>query len=426
MDHTLADVLNRSCDCVSTDMDALSRLLGESMPAGWAESLVASHPNLFAPLPVFVGGPELDAMRRTVAAMERVVALPAFVERALTDADEATRHAVGPNGGARGVFLGFDFHLGADGPRLIEVNTNAGGALLQLVLAKAQRPCCEQVERAFDLPYDVSQLEARIVSMFRQELALARPGAVLRHVAIVDDEPEGQFLQPEFELFAALFARHGIRASVTDPAGLVRVGGTVCLAGDPEPIDLVYLRATDFRLADPGHALLRAAHLDDAVVVTPPPRAHALYADKANLAVLSDAAALRELGASEEDIATLTTHVPETHVVRDLPRDTLWAERKRWFFKPRDGFGSRAAYRGDKLTRRVFDEILGAPERYVAQQVVPPSERVGRGVGPLKLDVREFAYAGEVQMVAARLYQGQTTNMRTVGGGMAAVLGARS
>ena len=42
MDHTLADVLNRSCDCVSTDMDALSRLLGESMPAGWAESLVAS------------------------------------------------------------------------------------------------------------------------------------------------------------------------------------------------------------------------------------------------------------------------------------------------------------------------------------------------------------------------------------------------
>jgi len=69
-----------------------------------------------------------------------------------------------------------------------------------------------------------------------------------------------------------------------------------------------------------------------------------------------------------------------------------------------------------------WEQILGRP--YVAQRLVPPSERTisidGREI-PLKLDVRNYVYAGEVQLVAARLYQGQTTNFRTAGGGFAPV-----
>jgi hypothetical protein len=41
---------------------------------------------------------------------------------------------------------------------------------------------------------------------------------------------------------------------------------------------------------------------------------------------------------------------------------------------------------------------------------------------PLKLDLRSYVYAGRIQLVAARLYQGQTTNFRTAGGGFAPVL----
>ena len=37
--------------------------------------------------------------------------------------------------------MGYDFHLGADGPMLIEVNTNAGAAFLNALLARAQRAC---------------------------------------------------------------------------------------------------------------------------------------------------------------------------------------------------------------------------------------------------------------------------------------------
>jgi hypothetical protein len=421
MDRELAEALNRGCDCVSTDAQALARSLDERMTEGWAKALAASHPDLFAPLPVFVGRAELESMRATIAAILRVASLPAYVARALAGVDPA----IARDTGARGVLFGFDFHLAAR-PQLIEINTNAGGALLQLALARSQRPCCEEVARAFELPFDADGLEGRLVAMFREELALARPGATLARVAIVDDDPSSQFLKPEFELFVALFARHGVHAAVVDPSELERVGDSLRVRGCELPIDLVYLRSTDFRLASPSHALLRAAFIEGAVVVTPPPRAHALYADKANLEALSSATALRSLGAREEDVATLTAHVPVTRRARDFTAEALWAERRRWFFKPRDGFGSRAAYRGDKLTRRVFDAIIGDVDRYVVQEVVPPSERTGGAAGALKIDVRVFVYAGEVLMVAGRLYRGQTTNMRTKGGGLAAVLGARA
>ena len=39
----------------------------------------------------------------------------------------------------------------------------------------------------------------------------------------------------------------------------------------------------------------------------------------------------------------------------------------------------------------------------------------------LKVDIRAYAYAGEIQLLAARLYTGQTTNFRTSGGGFAPV-----
>ena len=92
------------------------------------------------------------------------------------------------------------------------------------------------------------------------------------------------------------------------------------------------------------------------------------------------------------------------------------------FFKPAAGYGSKAAYRGDKLTKRVWAEM--AKRTYIAQALVVPSERNVNDNGTnttLKADVRNYAYAGSVKLVAARLYQGQTTNFRTPGGGFAPV-----
>ena len=114
--------------------------------------------------------------------------------------------------------------------------------------------------------------------------------------------------------------------------------------------------------------------------------------------------------------------IPHTEIVTADNRNALWAERHRLFFKPAGGYGSKAAYRGEKLTKRVWEEMQKGT--YVAQALIAPSERHVAGETiptPLKADVRNYAYAGAVRLVAARLYQGQTTNSRTPGGGFAPV-----
>jgi hypothetical protein len=321
---------------------------------------------------------------------------------------------------ASGAFFGYDFHLGKDGPALIEVNTNAGGPLLNVFAARAQRACCREVSELVVGPVDLDGLDASFVEMFRAEWSSMRSEAPLRSVAIVDDAPEQQFLHAEFVLFRELFERHGLRAVVADAAALRCEGGALWHAG--ERIDLVYNRLTDFYFEDDAHAALRDAYASGAAVVTPHPRAHALYADKRNLVDLADDAFLREAGADAGARALLAAAVPPARLVRREDADALWRERRRWFFKPIHGFGSKAAYRGDKLTRATFQQILSRD--YVAQEVVPPSERhieIAGSVVPLKLDVRNYVCRGRVVLLAARLYHGQTTNFRTAGGGFAPV-----
>jgi hypothetical protein len=194
------------------------------------------------------------------------------------------------------------------------------------------------------------------------------------------------------------------------------------LWADGEPVDLVYNRLVDFALDEPAHRTLREAYLEDAVVVTPNPRNHALLADKRNLTILSDTAALRAIGASGGAIAALTAGVPRTVFVTPTNACALWEARKNLFFKPAAGHGSKAVYRGDKVTKSVWQDI--AASCYVAQDVIAPSERTIAVDGvntQRKLDVRLYTYGGETLLAAARLYQGQTTNFRTPGGGFAPV-----
>jgi hypothetical protein len=406
----LVDVLNAECHCVSIDTAALE----EAMRAQGGPALLTSHPHLFAGSAVFVDGDALDAMRDVVVAIERVVARPAYVELALRDAHP---HARVP-ARHRGAFLGFDFHLSAEGPQLIEINTNAGGGPLNALLRRAQRACCEPVARAL-AECGPDPLHG-FVEMLRHEWSLARGSAPLHRIAIVDDEPTGQFLYPEMSLFAAVLRAEGIDAVVCDARELSIVDGA--LVHEDRPIDLVYNRLTDFTLADPAHAALATALVDDLAIVTPHPRAHALYADKLRLVTLSDPNALAAIGVAAEDAALLQRHVPRTIRVDASDADRVWAARKGLFFKPRDGYASRAAYRGDKMTKGVFASVVAGD--FVAQRIVAPSDRVVLVDGEpktLKVDIRNFAYDGRVQLVSARLYHGQTTNMRTLGGGLAPV-----
>ncbi len=360
-------------------------------------------------------------MTAVIQAVETVTALPGYARAVLAWAPETARFDPGTRGG----LLGFDFHLNDAGPQLIEINTNPGGALLNVMLADAQKACCGAVTDVVIAPPAAADRAQAIFNVLAAEWRMRRGAQVLRTVAIVDVEPERQFLYPEFLLYRQLLERNGITAIICDPRELQRIDGALRWQG--RPVDFVYNRLTDFSLDGPALLALRSAYLAEEVVVSPHPRAHALYGDKRNLTLLCNQDALRASGAGNGVIATLTAGIPRTETVTTANRDAMWALRRELFFKPAAGYGSKAAYRGDKLTKRVWEAM--AASTYVAQALVAPSQRqTGSLTAPtvLKVDVRHYAYAGAPLLVAARLYQGQTTNFRTPGGGFAPVMTAIS
>jgi hypothetical protein len=84
-------------------------------------------------------------------------------------------------------------------------------------------------------------------------------------LAIADDDPESQFMFPEFQLAQQLFQARGIDTLILDPSAFEYVGGALTANG--KRIDMVCSRLVDFALDAPAHEALRRAYLDGAVVV---------------------------------------------------------------------------------------------------------------------------------------------------------------
>ena len=415
--ETRSEQLNKHCFCLSLNRDVLRQALLDELKTPQLINLIEERcPYLFSARPVFVSQSQIQRMADVVAAVEEVVAMPSYQQYVLADAPAIARHEPG---GAKGVFFGYDFHVSEDDIGLIEINTNAGGAMLNAVMARAHQACCVD-EQLAGISESAGVFESRIVDMFRTEWQLSGRQGPLHTVAIVDVAPREQYLYPEFLLFQSLFERHGLQAVIADPSVLKLRDGN--LWHGETPIDLVYNRLTDFTLEATENEVLRAAYLAHAVVLTPHPQAHALYADKSNLALLSNAKQLQTLGVPERLQEILLDNTLAAEVVEAGNADRLWESRRKLFFKPTSGYGSRAAYRGDKMTKRVWQEVLVGS--YVAQALMTPGDRItGSKDQPtlLKFDLRSYTYDGHVQWTAARVYQGQTTNFRTVDGGFAPV-----
>lgn len=410
-----ANQLNRECFCVTLDQEALASALHNEVGDGdFYAMLTRTRPHLFSQAPVFLPNADRDAMQAIVNAVEAAARLPAYQKTVLAWAPPIARLDHGP----AGAFMGYDFHLTPEGAKLIEINTNAGGAFLNAFLARAQVACCAEVERALALS-SLAAFDDAVIAMFNEEWRRQGRADPLRRIAIVDRQPQEQYLYPEFLLAKRLFERNGIEVVIADPSQLRFECDLLCHSG--RPIDLIYNRLVDFALEAPEHAAIRTAYEGGAVVVTPNPRNHALLADKRNLVLLCDRAQLTDWGLSHQHVAALKG-VPATLRINSANADKLWAERKGYFFKPAAGHGGKAVYRGDKLTKGVWTNILAGD--YIAQTIAPPSERTIKLDGERvqrKVDVRLYTYDGAIVISAARLYQGQTTNFRTPGGGFAPV-----
>ncbi|APG28545.1 hypothetical protein A7E78_12250 [Syntrophotalea acetylenivorans] len=347
--------------------------------------------------------PALREMVRLMRALYALGHLPAYRERVLPQLPSVARFDPGHDA----VMMGYDFHLTEEGPRLIEVNTNAGGGLLAY-----------QAQYGFkgEGSTDLDRLQRGFLVSFGEELARhGRSG--LKRVAIIDETPSEQFLYHEMLTYADLLQQQGIDAQVVDPSALQADENGVLLQG--QTVDLVYNRHCDFYLDSEAMSGLRAAYLAQKVCLTPNPFVYGLLADKRRMILWSDPAFLAELGLSDRGVDLLLRTVPQSRLLADVDVEQAWQQRKQLAFKPVTRFGSRGVLLGRKISRKRFDELT--PDETLVQQLVPPSEVTAENGEVMKADFRLFAYRNRLLGVAARLYQGQVTNMRTPGGGYAPV-----
>ena len=193
--QTRSERLNKHCFCLSLNHDLLRQALHDELKTPQLINLVEERcPYLFSARPVFVSQSQLQRMADVVSAVEEIVAMPSFRQCVLADAPAIARH---DPGGAKGVFFGYDFHVREDEIGLIEINTNAGGAMLNAVMARAHQACCvdEQLAGISEL---ATVFENRIVDMFRTEWQRSGREGPLSTVAIVDEAPQEQYLYAEF------------------------------------------------------------------------------------------------------------------------------------------------------------------------------------------------------------------------------------
>lgn len=314
------------------------------------------------------------------------------------------------NPGHAALMMGYDFHLTDDGPRLIEVNTNAGGGYIAwLSEARAQ---------GHD-PIDLTQrIQKRLFATFLREFSDYSAGqGRLQRVVLVDEEPPEQPLYPEMVACRDWLRGLGLQADIAAPEQLCADSDGVFLEG--EKIDLVYNRHCDFFLDEPPLSGLRAAYLSGNVCLSPNPFAYGLLADKRRMVLWSDQQQLMALGVAAGERELLTTLVPKSRLLADCDTETVWAGRKDQIFKPVTRFGSRGVLMGKSISRKRFAEL--DPLTTLVQQVVTPSVETDEQGQEFKVDMRLFVYRDHLLGIGARLYQGQVTNLRTEGGGFAPV-----
>lgn len=368
----------------------------------------------------FANYANLETIKLPKNIIEQMQNLITAVEKVITISNEKNNNSSNSsnirNDNLKGIFMGYDFHLQNNNenknitPKLIEINTNAGGAFLNLCLLNAIYKN--------DKNNVADKLANEFVAMFKNEFAIfSNNQKNLQTIAIVDENPSEQFLYPEFEICQKILAKNNIQTIISSPENL-SIQNNNLYYNNSIKIDFVYNRLTDFYLrSNAKNNALLTAYQNDFAAISPNPKIYDLYANKNNLINLSNADFLNNLNIDNQSKNILLKHIPKILKVKDNDTEYLWKQRKNLFFKTAEGYGSKAVYRGDKLTKKVFAEIIES-DAYLAQEIIPPSEHLLKNINAvMKADFRCYCYNGKIQLVAARLYQGQTTNFRTENGG---------
>jgi len=290
------------------------------------------------------------------------------------------------------ILMGFDFHLTDEGPKLIEINNNAGGLYIGDAGWMAQDK----------LSVWTDELETRILSMFPDSW---------QNIAIMDEDVTAQYMYPEMQAYAELLRQDARQVFVVSPDDIeLRVDG---LYVENQRLDAIYNRHTDFYLDTPELSHIRDALMVSQVKLNPHPRSYALLGHKARM-VDWWRTGLLESCVSNEQVDMIRQLVPKIHLMREWDKDELWASRKKWVFKPSARHGGKGVVLGKAMSRKRFASL--DLDDTVVQQLVPASVVSHKDVD-YKFDVRLYMHGEHLIAMAGRLWRGQVTNFREEGSG---------
>jgi hypothetical protein len=306
--------------------------------------------------------------------------------------------------GNKSIMMSYDFHVDDKGHlKLIEVNTNASFLALGHEMYKTHQVPLPVSDFSFaEVKRDI-EIEMRLNAH-----AMTSPIKTV----ITDENPQEQRLYVEFLVYRELFKSWGWQCEIQDYRDLFKTF---------QP-DFIYNRHTDFFLSEASSALLREKFLAQEVCLSPNPFEYLLLADKNRMVEWSKLGFFEALGVDSTTADFLRSCVPQSLDVHSGNIEEIWANRKKYFFKPKNAFGSKQSYRGGTVSRKAFEAL--PHDETLAQEYIPAPEKeflTPDGPFKFKYDLRCYAYQGRLQLVLARLYQGQVTNLRTPHGGFACV-----
>jgi hypothetical protein len=114
--RAVSERLNRDCFCMTLDREVLYQALEREVgDADFCSTFIKSRPHLFSNNQLFLSEADTIGMGRIVHAIEATTRLPAYREAVSSWAPEIARRDFGP----RGVFMGYDLNIAADGPKVI-------------------------------------------------------------------------------------------------------------------------------------------------------------------------------------------------------------------------------------------------------------------------------------------------------------------
>jgi hypothetical protein len=363
--------------------------------------------------PVSVNYTDLRHMVKLVAELFALSRLPAYREYISSKLPYIARMDPGHDA----VMMGYDFHLTPEGPRLIEVNTNAGGGVIAYVSHLG-----EDGLQSSHLP---ERLNRQVLNSFLDEWWRYRGDRACwpKRILIVDERPTDQFLYPEMQAFQQLFEGWGISCAITEPQDIEEKDGELFHQG--QKVEMIYNRHCDFYLETPPMAAIGKAYQSGSVCLTPNPFTYGLLGDKRRMILWSSPEELSRFGLKPATAEHILTLVPWTRLLSFLDLNETWQTRKNLVFKPATRFGSRGVYMGTSISRSRFDSLPA--EQTLVQALVPPSLTFLPHSGQeMKTDFRLFAYRNRPLGLAARLYRGQVTNLQSEGSGFAPVRIQRS